>query len=130
MKTIEKPLSVVLANLSPEDITFLKDAIALFTDPAQAELLREFRQGEIVLQMDPATGRLHLSGVVENVQTTPIDLIKFVARFNDHEWETICSAAPGIITSARESIPLAEQSARDTLGYLPIPALVHQPSNG
>jgi hypothetical protein len=55
-----KTFEAQLTNCQEKDATFLKDLVAIFSDPANRELLEHLRAGEVALQMHPETGALHM----------------------------------------------------------------------
>lgn len=114
-------LQISLGNINRGDETFLRDLVAIFTDPVNAELLSALRSGSVALVYSPKDGHAHYLPVThETDKPMSSDLMNFVARFDEVEWETlVCSAGKMILQTAREDIAMAEAHARNILGYLP-----------
>lgn len=123
-------VSLNVGNCTPQSADFLRNLVGLFTDPTNAELLRMLHAGEIALHMNPGTGGLFVTDIGEDRQSEPMDVVAFIGRFNDTEWETLVCLHADILVTARQSVPQAEKQARELLGYLPIPTQLFEPANG
>lgn len=116
-----EPIKVCLANLSAADRVFIHSLLALFSDPAQAEFLARVRAGGLDLHYHPG-GALHLIEVIESPETSAGNLLQFLSRFDETEWRILRTHAGGLLLrQARTNLSLAEQRARDILGFLPQP---------
>lgn len=115
-------IKVCLANLSDADRVFIRSFLALFSDPAQAEFLARVRARTLALYYHPGSGALHLIEVIESPETSAGDLLQFLSRFDETEWRILRTHAGGLLLrQARTDLSLAEQRARDILGFLPQP---------
>lgn len=122
-----------LANCGPKDIEFLKQLVQIFADPANAQLLEHVRAGDVVLHMHPENGNLCMLPITDcDRQPLPFDVVRFVGRFSDIEWENIVAdkGRDTILALARQNVSIAEAAAREVLGYLPSPIQQLQLANG
>lgn len=113
------PLHVKITNATEQDVVFLKDVLALFTDPQNAEVLDGLRSGAFAIVYSPKTGQAHVLPVEKDgPPALPAEMINFIARFGHAEWETL-TATTNIRELLRQNIAIAEARATAALGYLP-----------
>lgn len=108
-------LKIALGNLTAADHHFLSDLIALFADPQHAAQLAELRAGTLGVGYGHGGQAIRL--IVERpAPPTHREIINFMARFTELEWETVRDAArPHLFMN----LHLANAAARQVLGYLP-----------
>ena len=111
-----------LANISSTDAEFLSGIVRLFCDPDYAHQARLLRLGQLALKFTPSTGQVQFSAA--STAAVSGDVIAFVARFHDDEWER-CIATPGFPQAFRaRDFSVAERIAAAVLGYTPEPVRV------
>ncbi|MFN7138763.1 MAG: hypothetical protein ACK4UN_05455 [Limisphaerales bacterium] len=111
-------LSVQVTNLTENDARFLRSLLAIFTDPKSGRMSQELRSGRLAIQYSPDDGQIAWIDFASDMVPTPGEMIQFVARFQDHEWETL-QANAGFRGALRRDLTEAEEIAKEVLGYLP-----------
>ena len=119
MLNVKAQLHAQVINATESDVVFLKDVVALFTDPAQRDCLDALRAGKFALVYSPATGQAYLLPVTHSdTPPLPAGMLNFIARFDHAEWKTLASTT-NIRELVRLDLAVAEARARAALGYLP-----------
>ena len=114
-----KTVRFTFANVSANDARFLAGLAALFCDPQKRQLLAHVRAGRYGLQYQPGTGELHWMDLHADLAATPGDLIEFVARFSDEEWNACDRAIEFRAAVSARDLEEASEIAGRVLGYLP-----------
>lgn len=112
-----KTISFTVTNLSAADAQFLTSVIGVFCDPKCDHVAAEIRAGRYLMQYDQ-DGKMRCRDVVVT-RPSAAEVIEFVARFTDDEWQDIIRSVTHYKQIVERSIEDAEKIAHRCLGYLP-----------
>lgn len=108
-----------IANVPEADKNFLLGILAIFTDPQAAKLLQLLRTGKVVLQYNPQDGLVNWQDNSPVSAATVTEIIHFVARFTDDEFEQLHRNTTFRDAFKRRDLDSCDVIVEETLGYKP-----------